>query len=225
MDQAEVEELLRDCPTLYHMAAGGSWPAIKCRGLLSTTALLDLYGVDGAARREIEARRRSSNIPLTAKNLPRAIVRDQLPMDDGGLGRCLQDGLSPTAWYRLLNKKVFFWLTRERLHRLSNAAAYKNHEHDVLEVDSRSLVSAYRDKIWLCPMNSGCTKPFPHPRGRDTFKQMSTYPYSVWRAKRSKGERVVELAVDYGVPDIEKYVTRVRRVKAAATLRVLFSRD
>ena len=34
-------------PPLYHMAAEGSWPSIQRHGLLSTSALLDLYEVCG----------------------------------------------------------------------------------------------------------------------------------------------------------------------------------
>jgi len=51
---AELAELLQDCPTLYHMAERGSWPSIREHGLLSTSALLDLYGKQGAEREAIE---------------------------------------------------------------------------------------------------------------------------------------------------------------------------
>ncbi len=34
-------------------------------------------------------------------------------MDDRSLRRCLQDGLGPEDWCRLLNGRVFFWLSRE----------------------------------------------------------------------------------------------------------------
>ena len=50
MTEGELAELIRDCPTLYHMAECGSWPSIRRHGLLSTSALLDLYGVQGAER-------------------------------------------------------------------------------------------------------------------------------------------------------------------------------
>jgi hypothetical protein len=36
---------------------------------------------------------------------------------------------------------------------------------DVLALEAKTLVEAHEDKIWLCPIDSGCTKPFPHPRG------------------------------------------------------------
>jgi uncharacterized protein DUF7002 len=218
----ELAEVLADCPTLYHMAEQGSWPSIRKFGLMSTTALLDHYEVAGATRVAIEGERRPTSVSLGSKGHGRAVVRDQFPMDDKGLTRCLEDGLSPEDWYRTLNAKVFFWLTKERLLRLLNAGTYRNQEHDVLMLDTKSLIEANVDKIWLCPINSGCTKPFPHPRGRKTFQRVRQYPYAEWKTKRKRGERIVELAVDYAVPNIEKYVTRVVRMKNFADLAVLF---
>lgn len=222
MTKDELVELVTDCPTLYHMAEAGSWPSIQNYGLLSTTALLDRYEIAGAARAAMESKRRPTSVPLERTGFGRAVVRDQLPMDDEGLSRCLEDGLSPEDWYRTLNAKVFFWLTWERLLRLLNAGTYRLQEHDVLALDAKSLVQAYEDKIWLCPINSGCTKPFPHPRGKNTFQRTSDYPYAEWKAKRKRGERAVEVAVDYAVPDAAKFVTRVVRMKASAELAVLF---
>jgi hypothetical protein len=151
------------------MAARGSWPSIKKHGLLSTTSLLDLYGVGGDERDAIESQRRPENITVDHPGLGRAVIRDQKPMDDRGLIRCLEDGLTPRLWYQILNSRVFFWLTRDRLVRLLNAGAYKDKEHDVLELDTASLVEAYREQITLSHMNSGCTKPMPHPRGHVSY--------------------------------------------------------
>ena len=222
MTPQELDELLSDCPVLYHMAEHGSWPSIRERGLLSTTALLDLYEVDGEDRTRIEAQRRPCGVPLVHAKLPRAVIRDQIPMDDTGLLRCLPAHISPSDWYRVLNKKVFFWLTRDRLLRLIGAGAYREKAHDVIQLEARSLVSAYRKKVWLCPMNSGCTKPMPHPRDEGTFLRIADYPYSMWRTKRKKGERVVELAIDYAVPNISDFVTRVVEMRGSRELRTLY---
>lgn len=224
MKARELEELLEDCPKLFHMAEAGSWTSIRDRGLLSTTALLDLFQVEGDARAAIESSRRSHQFELTNERLPRAVVRDQLPMDDTGLRRALPANLEPVDWYRLLNGRVFFWLTEERLSRLLGATTYKGGEHDVLEIDAPALVSAHIEKIWLCPINSGCTKPMPHPRDLSTFSRIADYPYEHWRRKRKKGERVVELCVDYSVPDIAKFVTRVTRRRGTAVIAELFRR-
>jgi hypothetical protein len=217
----ELAELLRDCPTLYHVAERGSWASIRQHGLLSTSALLDLWDVKGRQREVIEAARRPQNAVIEHPLLGRAVVRDQKPLDDAGLLRCLQDDLTPEDWYRLLNARVFFWLSLGRLHRLLTARPYRELEHDVLEVDAAALVTAYRAKITLSPINSGATKPFPRARGLDTFLPIADYPYAHWRARRAPGERVVELSVLAGVPDVERFVLRVTTMRGDQSVDAL----
>lgn len=221
MTEAELEELIANCPTLYHMAERGSWASIKQYGLLSTSALLDHYAVQPPKRTDIESRHRPRSVEVTGNGLPRAVVRDQIPMSDGGLRRALPDRLSPEDWYELLNTKAFFWLSEDRLHKLTNAKAYRDQEHDVLEVDTKSLIDAHRESIWLCPINSGCTKPMPHPRDETVFARISDYPYAHWRERRNRRERVVELAVDHSVQDIREHVRRVVVKRGTEVLSVL----
>jgi len=218
---AELEELITNCPILYHMAERGSWESIKQYGLLSTSALLDHYAVQPPIRTEIESRHRPKSIEVTREGLPRAVVRDQIPMSDAGLKRALPDRISPMDWYELLNAKAFFWLSEERLHKLTNAKAYRDREHDVLEVDTRSLIDAHRDSIWFCPINSGCTKPMPHPRDETIFARIEEYPYAHWRERRSRRERVVELAVDHSVQDIRDHIRRVVVKRGTEVLSVI----
>lgn len=221
MTEAELEELITNCPILYHMAERGSWKSIKQFGLLSTSALLDHYGVLPPIRTDIESRHRPKSVEVAGDGLPRAVVRDQIPMSDAGLKRALPVHISPSDWYELLNAKAFFWLSEERLHKLTNAKAYRDREHDVLEVDTRSLIDAHRDSIWFCPINSGCTKPMPHPRDETIFARIAEYPYAHWRTRRSRQERVVELAVDHSVDDIRDHVRRVVVKRGAEVLSVI----
>ncbi len=215
MTDAELAELIQDCPTLYHMAERGGWPSIRQHGLLSTSALLDLYGMHGPQRDAIEGQRRPEGVRLDHPALGHIVIRDQKPMDDAGLRKCLLDGLSAEDWYRLLNRKVFFWLSRARLLRLLDARPYRNIEHDVLELDTATLVAAYRRVITLSPINSGATRPFPVQRGLTTFLPIAAYPYSHWRSRRPRGERVVELAIDHGAPDIAQFVRKVTTMRSA----------
>jgi hypothetical protein len=124
------------------------------------------------------------------------------------LEKCLTGGLTPTDWYKRLNERVFFWLTEERLKRLLCAGAYRKMEHLILKVSTKPIIEKYFNCIELSPMNSGCTKPMPHPRGPDTFLSIDEYDYEFWKKtrRRPRGERVVELTVIGGVPDITKYV-------------------
>ena len=206
MTDDELDELCTDCPRLYYMAMRGAWPHILRHGLLSTSRLLDLFGVEGEARHGLESTRRTRSVPISRPDLGTAVVRDQLPMDDAGLRRALPAHIAPSDWYRFLNAKTFFWLTRDRLHRLSTARNYRDHDNEVLILDTRRFVAAHRAAIWLCPINSGTTKPFPAPRDYATFARIDDYDYAALRRRRPRGERIVELCVDGGVADVTPYL-------------------
>ena len=219
-----IDDLANNYPVLYHMASEGSWKGIREHGLLSTSRLLDLYGIVGQERVAIEDRHRSETVTISHERYGTAHIRDQKPMSDSGLARALHDGLSPADWYRILNSKVFFWTNTHRLSKLLCARAYRSSPHDVLSLDTRDVVGAYAARVRLCPMNSGATKPFPHPRGRDTFLPISEYPWSEWVRRRGVEEAVVEVAFEEGVPDVERYVHRVVRMQEERELEVLFQR-
>ena len=194
------------------MAEDGSWDSIREQGLLSTSALLDLYRVYGARRAELESCAVAESVSICRAGLPDAVIRDQKPMSDEALARCLLDGITPAQWYEKLNKRTFFWLSRERLHRLLRANAYRNQPQIVLTLDTRSLVAAHRHQIELSPINSGSTLFNPQPRGHDTFLPINEYPFERWRQRRPLIDAVAELTVLYGVPDVEQHVIAVHRV-------------
>ena len=219
-----VHVLSERFPRLYHMAERGSWPSIRRHGLLSTSSLLDLYEVKGDERVRLEGAHRPESAEIVHPKYGKAVIRDQKPMDDRGLRRALTGGLTPEDWYRILNAKVFFWLTEGRLDRLLAAKAYRDLRHDVLVVDTRELLSKHAQNVVLSPMNSGATKPMPFPRGRDTFLSMDAYPFDEWDKKRSRQDPVVELAVRAAVPDIERFVIRVYEDGAGAPRTILWER-
>lgn len=107
-------------PTLYHMADQGSWESIREHGLLSTSALLDLFEITSLERQAIESARRPASVQIRHPRYGVAVVRDQKPMSETKLQSCLI-GMEPREWYELLNRKAFFWPTRERVIRLLRA--------------------------------------------------------------------------------------------------------
>jgi hypothetical protein len=206
------------------MAEENTWGSIRRHGLLSTSALLDLFEVDGPRRIAIESRHRPECVKITHPIHGSAVIRDQKPMTDSGLLRCL-DSMKPSEWYRLLNRRVFFWLTEPRLTTLLQAKAYRDRQHSVLIVDTKRLVEAHSAAITLSPMNSGCTKPFPFPRGRRTFLPIKDYPFETWRKKRGGKDPIVELAVDYAIPKIHKYVLEVWQMVAGQKTEQLWPKN
>jgi Family of unknown function (DUF7002) len=201
------------------MAADGSWPSIKRHGLLSTSALLDLFEVTPGERDDLEARRRPESVRLQHPIHGQAWVRDQKPMTDSGLVAALAGTeLSPEDWYRFLNRHVFFWLTEGRLFTMLGARPYRNEAHTVLVLDTRGLAEEHLAQVTLSSMNSGATRPFPWPRDFRTFRPLDKYPFAALRHKRRPQDVVVELAVDYSVANVRDYVLEVRRMRGTAVL-------
>ncbi|MDQ2880381.1 MAG: hypothetical protein M3Y48_03745 [Actinomycetota bacterium] len=219
------EQLAELYPRLFHMANVGSWPAIQSEGLLSTRQLVDACNPAEAVRDAILRRRRPRSITLTHPRQGPVVVRDQGPLREDNLHACLS-GMTVQEWLDMLNDRVFFWLHPDKLSTLLRARLYRNHEHDVLTVDTRSLLATHATNIRLSPMNSGATI-FPNAsqRGPDTFLRIEDYPYQERRRQRSTKDAVVELAVLDGVPDIVDHVLRVERRRGVDVLAVLHNRD
>lgn len=202
------ELLVSKFPRLWHMAEEDSWPSIQERGLMSTTALLDLYGVEGEERDAIEAVKRTRMVSLSRPGLPTVWIRDNLPVNETVLRRTLV-GVDEPEFYRMLNSRVFFWVNRGRLDKLRNAGAYKGRRHDILEIDTALLVHEYEEQIELSHLNSGAVHPAAnYPRGSGTFRNITDYR---WRERLAvnRAEPIVELTIPYAVPDIHRFVLSV----------------
>src|SRR5688572_16215597 len=87
-------------PRLYHMAEANSWPSIQRHGLLSTTALLDLFGYTGLEREAIESRRRPKSVAIQHDEFGQAVIRDNIPLTDSALSKCLEE-YTNREWYEL----------------------------------------------------------------------------------------------------------------------------
>jgi hypothetical protein len=212
----DVADLLERYPRLYHMAEAGSWPSIRERGLLSTSALLDLFEVDGDRRTEIESARRPRSVTIDHPLHGTAVIRDQIPLIPTILERCLV-GMTPGEWCETLNRRVFFWTEEERLNKLLSARAYRERPHDVLTLDTESLVEAHEEAITLAHLNTGTTVFRAPERGPETFRRIADYPIENHR-------RVVELAVDGKIDDIEAHTLRVESRIGSTVLATVWER-
>ena len=95
--------------------------------------------------------------------------------------------------------------------------------HNVLTVETRSLVRDCLDRMALSPINSGTVVSPRGRRGRGTFASVADYPFEEHR-KRRPGDPLVELAVDYGVENICRHVVRVERRRGAEPPETVWER-
>jgi len=194
-------------PRLYHMAHEDAWPQIQRYGLLSTRSILRLWEVEPSQRPRIETQIRQSQVELWHPRRGKAVIRDQKPMQESRLRAALVD-CTPEEWCQLLNGKVFFWPSKERLHTHMAARGNRGKRHLVLTMDTRRLAAAYRGEITLCAMNSGNTIPFAQKRGKGSFMKMKDYPFQA-RRKRGAYWTVAEVAVNSDIPDVLDFVQSV----------------
>jgi hypothetical protein len=191
-------------PHLYHMAHEDAWEQIQRYGLLSTSTLLGLWEVKGNERSVIEREIRRNPVELRHPRRGKVVIRDQRPLYERKLRKALID-CTVQEWCQLLNRRVFFWPTVERLVTHISARRNRGKNHLVLAVDSYRLAAAYENAITLCPLNSGNTIPFAQRRSKNSLMRMSEYPF-LERLARGPYYTVVELAVETGVPDILDFV-------------------
>jgi len=203
-----IEELVEEYPRLYHMAEDGSWASIKRYGLLSTSALLTLYKYSGIRREQIESEWRPEKVAISCDGLDDAVIRDQKPMRPHELEKCLLGGMTPKEWYRLINGMTFFWVKwSPSVEWFLGGREYCNTVNLIITVNTGALLARHESRVTLSGINSGSTYfneqryTKPRQRGRGTFKRISDHhlPY------------VVELAVEYSVPDIADFTISVAR--------------
>jgi len=135
----------------------------------------------------------------------------------------LGTGMSPSDWYQLLNNMVFFFVRNEGLHKLLNATSYRDSEHEVVTLDTASLIATHSSNVRLCAINSGATFANPQPRGPDTFLPIDSYPFDeLARRRRSRKKAVAECCVLGGVSAIEEHTLTVFRMKGSEPIRQLW---
>ncbi len=204
------------------MAEVETWGSICQHGLLSTTALLDLFEIKGPQREQIESQRRPEIVKISHPKYGTAIIRDNKPITDSKLKLCLSD-MSIKEWYETLNRKVFFWVDENRLRKLLGAKAYRDRKHWIITANSKSLLERNNSRIFLSRINTGAIFCPNSPRGVDTFRALGRWPSAERPRARSLKCPVVELSVDYSVPDIEKVAISVEEMHGDRTIRTIWN--
>lgn len=199
------EELARRYPKLYHVTAPGAWQTISKLGLRPACELVELFGNKESRSAGLTTSRRPKEVPLEHPVHGTAILNDNLPLSERALASCLDDGLSPPDWLRMLNERVFFWAETSGLDSLLGAKMNRNRRRDVLVFDTLALARTHVERIEISPINSGSTIRKPARRGLATFTPLMAKSYSAWQQQRGGRDRIREVVVRGGILDIERY--------------------
>lgn|SRR6185295_11885667 len=207
----------RGIRTAFHMLDAGNFPSIREYGLMSASRLIG--ATEGSSRHASRSHR-----PESQRLASGILIRNQKPMPQKALARCLQDGLAPEDWFELLNSKVFFWVDAGRLNRQRRACGTST--QIVLTVDAARLLARYGAQATVTPINTGNAMRAAAPRNRTTFVPYQRWIKEGWAheklgraATRASSHKPVELTIDDAVPDIMDYVTAVVTLRAGEPFR------
>lgn len=212
----DVTELTERYPRLFHLTEAGSAAAISAHGLLPAREIVVTSELDPDEQAAILSRPRPRTLSIEHPLLGMPTLRDQTPLRAHILDEVLTD-MTAQQWLAALNERVFFWLHPQRLDQLLNARRNRGRPHDVLVIDTASLVGAHHRRIQLSAINSGATLyPNAPERGTRTFQAIEDYPFAERLHRCTPQAAVVELAVPGGVRDIADHIVDLYRVAVPA---------
>jgi hypothetical protein len=175
----DLKLLSQKRPFLYHLTSKSNLPSIvSAKALLSASVLLGQ--ADGQELLHSRVRR-ANHLPIEIKGRP-VLIRDQRPLSEKALPKCLDDGLTPEDYYELLNDRVFLWATVSRLCRHHDR--YRSEDPVLLRFPTAELLRLNPD-VEFSRINSGATRANSYlggiapRRGRATFQPARDYAYGV----------------------------------------------
>ena len=182
----DASTFARHFPRLYHLTFASNLPGIRANGLLSTEALANRFTSEDKAA-ALNGRRRC------IQQIEGVTLRDQHAAVEAKMKSCLV-GVTIPEWLTLLNGKIFFYVSKEKVDVL--AKAYDSYSNVLLEIDTAELLATHAEHASLCRINSGSFLYNPRPRGRASFIPLAAYTY------KNKRDTPAELTMDRPIPEI-----------------------
>jgi hypothetical protein len=184
----DISAFNRHFPKLYHLTFAANQASIETNGLMSASALADLYAFTAEERKAIVVDRR-----LCIQELRGIAIRDQLPAQESRMKTCLVNITIPD-WLAVLNSKIFFFPSLQKASKF--IAAYADYDNIILEVDTAALLATHATEITLSRMNTGAFIFNPKPRGRDSFIPLADYVF------KTKRDVPAEITINAPIPNI-----------------------
>jgi hypothetical protein len=211
------EDIATRHPHLFHLTERGGGDRIRKHGLWSTEKLLDHCELQEAARLTLLTRRRAEPVALHHGMFGPITINDNRPLSEAKLATCLDDGLSPSDWLKLLNSFVFLWASNRHAQDLLKAAGNSGRAKELLVFDALPLLRNYFERVYISPINTGATLHQPARRGLATFAPAAQLPYEAWRRRRglSAPDKIKEVVIKDGVPDVGRYLLDVQVFEAS----------
>jgi hypothetical protein len=166
----DLERFIEKTPYLYHLTSqGNATNIIATRLLYSTNQLITLSGVDEI--QNVKRQKRKQHFIVTVDGV-QISIRDQQPISEVALPKCLTDNWTIGDFLYHLNDRVFMWPTLKRL--WSHFNRYEGENPVIFRFATREILEN-NPHVKFCRLNSGATRANSYlggiapPRGAQTF--------------------------------------------------------
>lgn len=176
----DIQKFIDTHPLLYHLTAKENLPLIiKHKKIYSANKLIDLSA--DVNNNLIKRQRRPEHSKIEINN-DVVSIRDQRPISEKALQKCLTNNWTCADFYEHLNNRVFAWPTLGRLQK--HYDRYKDENPVIIIFDTIKLFEKNPTPLF-CRLNSGATRAnsylggVPPSRGIDTFLPANLYNFPV----------------------------------------------
>lgn len=176
----DIQKFIKERPYLYHLTSKeNAEHIIAQRRLYSANELIKMS--KDRAHLPVQRKRRVGHYELIIDGNT-YFLRDQRPISEKALAKCLTNGWSVSDFLFHLNSRVFMWPTLERLWRHFNR--YEAEKPVIFRFPTKELLAANAHPEF-CRLNSGATRANsylggkPPARGPQTFLPAKQFELSV----------------------------------------------
>lgn len=175
----DLERFIQQRPYLYHLTNVQNAESILAdRKLYSANQIIYMSG-DAS---DIINRQRRIGHQEVKVGVKSYFLRDQRPISQKALEKCLTDGWKMPDFLYHLNDRVFMWPTIDRLTRHYNRYAFENPV--IFRFPTREIIES-NPHVKFCRLNSGATRANSHlggkppERGKNSFLKAEDFLLSI----------------------------------------------
>lgn len=194
----EIEKFIKERPYLYHLTRKSNVDLIIAENKIYSANELIKMSKD-KTHSPIQRHKRIDHYEVVIGGSS-YWLRDQRPISEKALSKCLTDGWSVGDFLYHLNDRVFMWPTLDRLWRHFNR--YEHEKPVILRFPTQELF-AKNSHVLFCRLNSGATRPNSHlggiapERGANTFLPADKFTYAVRDVAEVTFPKSCDISVDF----------------------------
>lgn len=193
-----IEKFIKERPYLYHLTSrSNSKLIIEEKRIYSANELIKMS--KNKQHLSVQREKRTDHYLISINGNTYAL-RDQQPISEKALAKCLTDGWSVSDFLFHLNSRVFMWPTLDRLRRHFNR--YKEEKPVIFRFPTEEIL-AINSHVLFCRLNSGATRANsylggkPPARGKQTFLPANQFPHPVREVAEVTFLKYCDINVDF----------------------------